>query len=116
MKLKDFVAETLKEIVDGVADAQYHWSQKGGSVIPGGLEYSDKAGPGALYDVPSGRPVQVIEFDVAVTTEEGTGTEGGIGVFVGAVALGSKGKSDASMTTVNRIKFSVPVLLPPTKH
>jgi hypothetical protein len=45
MKLKDFVAETLKE----------------------------------------SRPVQVIEFDVA---EEGTG----------AVALGSKGKSDASMT------------------
>jgi hypothetical protein len=41
---------------------------------------------------------------------------GGIGVFAGAVGLGSTGKTDKSQTAVNRIKFRVPVFYPQIPH
>jgi hypothetical protein len=103
VKLKDFVTETLKEIFDGVVDAQEYCSRTGsGGEVASGTRYKTRDGTAA----------QSIEFDVAVTTTEGTETKGGIGVFVGPVGLGSQGKSDASNTSVSRIKFSVPVVFP----
>ena len=109
MKLNEFVAETLREIIDGIAEAQKYYSAKGGSVNSGNMIYSTAEGS-QIVDRHSGQLGQMIEFDVAVTTTEGTETKGGIGVFAGAVGLGSQGKSDASNTSVSRIKFSVPIL------
>lgn len=111
MKLKDFVAETLKEIVDGVVEAQEHYKEKGGSVNSSRLAYRTSHGT-QLWDESTGQPAQMVDFDVAVTTTEGSETKGGIGVFVGSVGLGSQGKSDASNSSCSRIKFSVSVLLP----
>ena len=55
---------------------------------------------------------QRVSFNVAVTAAKGTKTQGGIAVFAGAFGLGSKGQSERSNETVNRIQFSVPVWLP----
>ena len=63
-------------------------------------------------DLVVSKELHPIEFDVAVTTTEGTETKGGIGVFVVAVGLGSQGKSDATNSSSSRIKFSVPIFLP----
>jgi hypothetical protein len=57
-------------------------------------------------------PIQSISFDVAVTAAKGSKTQGGIAVFAGALGLGSRGQSEKSNETVNRIQFSVPVSLP----
>jgi hypothetical protein len=57
-------------------------------------------------------PPQPVSFNVAVTAAKGTKTQGGIAVFAGAFGLGSKGQSERSNETVNRIQFSVPVWLP----
>src|SRR6266436_4095859 len=103
MKLNEFVAETLKEIVDGVTEAQKHYSTMGCKVNPGGFTYKTSEGV-QMWNVQTFEIAQLIDFDVAVTTMEGTETKGGIGVFVGAVGLGSQGKSDASNTSVSRIK------------
>jgi len=35
MQLKDFVAETLKEIIDGLVDAQTYYAEKSRSVASG---------------------------------------------------------------------------------
>lgn len=35
MQLKDFVAETLKEIIDGLVDAQTYYAEKSHSVASG---------------------------------------------------------------------------------
>jgi hypothetical protein len=43
MKLNEFVAETLKEIVDGVAEARIYYSKKGGTVNPS-LSYRTNEG------------------------------------------------------------------------
>lgn len=111
MELKDFVAETLKAIVDGVVEAQGYYREKGGSINSASLSFRTDQGV-QMWDDNTMQPAQQIAFDVALTTTEGTETKGGIGVFVGPVGLGSQGKSDASNTSYSRIQFSVPILLP----
>ena len=97
MELRDFVAETLKQIIDGVKLAQEHAKDAGAAINP---------------PSPAHRAPQFIEFDVAVTTTEGDQIKGGAGVFVGPVGLGTQAQSEATSSAVNRIKFSIPLLLP----
>lgn len=111
MKLETFVAETLKEIIDGVAQAQTYYEGKGGSINPPNLTFNKNMGF-QMWDHKTGRIVQMIDFDVAVITAEGMEAKGGVGVFVGPVAIGAQRQSDASNTSSSRIKFSVPILLP----
>ena len=111
MKLKDFIAETLKEIVNGVAEAQEYYRGKGGSINSDDVRFH-KTDNTQMWNYKDGQPVQQIDFDVAVTTTEGTETKGGIGIFVGPIGLGSQGKSDAINSSSSRIKFSIPILLP----
>ncbi|HWN95440.1 MAG TPA: hypothetical protein VNT99_10440, partial [Methylomirabilota bacterium] len=56
--------------------------------------------------------VQKIDFDVAVTAEKGSETKGGIGIHVGTIALGTQGRSENTNSTVSRIRFSIPMVLP----
>ncbi len=107
IELRDFVAETLKQVIDGVCLAQDHAKAKGAIISEGRVGMPERG-----YSQTMGTPEREIEFDVAITKIEGTETQGGIGVFVGPVGLGSRGKSDESNSTVSRIKFSVPVSFP----
>lgn len=102
MKLDEFVRETLRSVVVGVKEAQNQAADVGAKVNP----YRGSA-----------ESVQLIEFDVELTTSEGTATEGRLGVFVGPIGAGTRGQSDAATHSVGRIRFSVPVQLPahPTK-
>ena len=52
-------------------------------------------------------PAQSISFDVAITAMKGAKTHGGVAVFAGAFGLGSKGQSERTDESVNRIQFSV---------
>ncbi len=111
MKLKDFISETLKEIIDGVSDAQKYYSEKGGLINPV-LDFTGADKAVVYYARDTQQIPQFIDFDVAITASEESGTKGGIGVWVGPVGAGIKGKSDTSNTSTNRIKFSIPVILP----
>jgi hypothetical protein len=112
MNLRDFIAEGLAEVVQGVLDAQTALGENGKYVNP---ELSTQQGPlqqqGGHVSI-QGQLVQYVEFDVAVTATEGTGTRGGIGVVAGFVALGSQGQSSQEQSAVSRIKFTVPLTLP----
>ena len=117
MELKAFVTTALTEIINGVKDAQLdvkHPSE--GQINPSLLVQGTSNGS---LNVPLGcllsaqkQFIQSVKFDVAVTVEQGTGTKGGIGIFMGAVGLGSQGESKASQTSVSRIQFEVPVAFP----
>ena len=63
LQLRDFVAETIKQVIDGVAAAQQHAVKKGAVVNPRPSRYNT--------------PLQSISFDVAVTAAKGTKTQGG---------------------------------------
>ena len=111
MDLREFVAETLVQIIDGVKDAQSRAKESGANVNPritGSAEHAAKHG----FLSASGAPAQIVQFDVALTVKEGTGTKGGIGVFSGLVNLGSAGQSSNENLSVSRVKFSVPLALP----
>ena len=113
MELKDFIREALSQIVQGVKEAQDAATTTGGEVSP---RFSNRQQSTQqelkLLKSEKGGIIQNVEFDVAVTASEGTGTRGGIGVFVGAFALGSQGQSQSQNSSLSRIKFIVPVTLP----
>ena len=94
MNLQEFVSESLKQIMTGITNAQ-----------------TDPANTGTINPIPRDgyAATQNIEFDVAVTVSQEKGTKGGIGIFVGAVGVGTQGQSESSNISVSRIKFSVPV-------
>jgi len=116
MKLEDFVAEALTEIINGVKRAQEQVASTGARINPSGYKVPFDRLEGRKWSSENGDTTETVEFDVAVTTTEGTETKGGIGVFVGAVGLGSQGRSEAQNSSVTRIKFSVPVVLPPDQR
>jgi len=94
MDLKDFVSETLRQIVDGVKDAQPAAQSKGAVVVPH-YQHAEK-----------------VEFDVAVTAVEGTEKGGKAGLLVWSLGGAVSGKFESSTSTVSRIRFSVAVELP----
>ncbi len=111
MDLKEFVSQTLAQIVEGVKEAQSVATDLGGEVNPHlNTTHAEMGKQGILWA--GGRYAQVVQFDVALTVVEGTGTKGGIGVFAGAVNLGSSGQSKSESSSVSRVKFSVPLVLP----
>ena len=111
MDLRDFVSETLIQIADGVKQAQEKATEIGARVNPkltGGATHAAQHG----FLAASGAPAQIVQFDVALTVKEGSGTKGGIGIFAGAVTLGSSGQSNVENSSVSRVKFSVPLSFP----
>lgn len=121
MDLRDFIKETIIQVALGIEDAAEALKDSSAIVNPknvlGTAGASDAKVYGYLGDAnnTSRQAVQRIDFDVAVSVGSGTETKGGIGLIVGAIALGSQGKSDASSTSQSRIQFSVPMVLPTKK-
>lgn len=110
MDLREFVAETLIQIVQGVSDAQVEQERLGANINPrilGSPEHFAKLGFLETGD----SPAQVVQFDVALTVKDATGTKGGIGVVSGIFNLGSSGQSQTENLAVSRVKFSVPLTL-----
>lgn len=116
MDLKEFVSETIVEIIEGISDAQKRLEGSGAKVSPSINKLFTAAQTGgtnmALGYAKGGGLIQMVDFDVAVTAVEGTETKGGIGVVAGIFALGSQGKSTESNQSISRIQFKVPVCFP----
>lgn len=115
MNLEDFVNVSITQIVRGVIKAQEALADTRSLVNPL-MQITDKEYTIGVAEGCAGQPVTNVEFDVAVSVSEGTGTRGGIGIIVGAIGLGSQGRSDSSSGTSSRIKFNIPLLLPPHKE
>ncbi len=113
MDLREFVSATLKQIIDGVKDAQSA-VQNTGAINPKVWDAQrTEAAKMGILESSDGMAIHLVDFDVAVSVAEQKGTQGGIGLIVGPVVLGSKGQSDSGHASVNRIKFQVPISLPP---
>ena len=116
VELKDFVAQALTQITEGVAEAQENLHSSGARVNPrlrNVLPQGDKNFASLGWaDGEGGNPVLMVKFDVAVTASEGTKTKGGIGVVTGILSLGSTGATDKDNSSATRISFQVPRMLP----
>ena len=120
MELKDFISETLVQIANGITDANQQLENCDAMVNPPNVSVStssDKLTYGVIdtskdSKESSWRQVQKIDFDVSVTATKGSGTNGGIKIGIGGIGLGSEGKSESENQASNRIKFTIPMVLP----
>lgn len=115
IKLENFVAESLTQIINGVKLAQEKVESTGAVISPRMRKTTDNNSVGEAEGF-GGQPCYKVLFDVAVTVNEETGTSGGIGVAAGIFAVGSKGQSNDKFANTSRIQFSVPVVLPLKKY
>ncbi len=94
MDVKEFLSETMRQVVEGILDAQEQTKNKGAVVVPhGGSE-------------------KVVRFDIAIVVTEGSKT-GGIGsLLVCGNGSSVDGKSESSNSIVHRVQFEVPVEYP----
>lgn len=113
IKLEDFVSQSIKEIINGVVTAQEYAITKGADVNPSQLDVAPNE---RFKETPKGslrgRLMQEIHFDIAVTATEGTQISGGAGILISVLSIGLQGKKDKDNTSVSRISFDVPILLP----
>jgi len=111
MELKDFVSQSILQIIEGVKTAQEQ-NKTDARVNPSGLRLGSNVEQSNLYDFENHMLLSTVEFDVSVSAEKSKETKGGIAILVGAVGLGSQGQSGKKDQFVNRLKFSVPITLP----
>jgi hypothetical protein len=112
VELKEFVRESLKQIVEGVSEAQEPVRRHGGYVNPTVLPKTTSDAHFGEF-LPSGQQVFLVEFDVAVAVNEQTGTHAEAKLQVASfLSLGVGGKSGDAQQTTQRIKFKVPLALP----
>jgi hypothetical protein len=109
MELKDFISDTIYQIVSGLADAQSRIADlNNASINPDSMKWTD------AENMSQGRRIKDIEFDVAVSVE----TSGSAGAKLSVPVIGALvgGKLEASTNSSNncisRVKFSVPVRWP----
>ncbi len=112
MELKDFVTETLSQIIEGIKNAQIFADKSNAKINPKELYPLNFSTSGAYADSKKERLAQFMEFDIAVTASKGSSGKAGVGVFTGVLGIGGQTQSETSNQTVNRIKFSVPIFLP----
>lgn len=111
MELKDFIKETIENIVDGVVAAQESISKKGAVINPQSVRFRQN---GEWNNFNSGMP-HSIEFDVGLTSVDRSGSSEGVGVFLGSISLGKKNDTGVEQTAVTKIKFSIPLVFPSVK-
>lgn len=110
MELKHFISETLSQLIEGITEAQKNVEESTAKISP---NFSYTSRPELLLGkTPDGTHVISVDFDIAIDVQEGTKTQGGIGVVSGIFNLGSAGESSANKQSMNKIKFSIPVALP----
>ncbi len=97
--LKEFVSETVKQVVEG--------SKNAGLYLKENISYDNDG----YVQVGDGN-MQKIEFDISVTTIESSKSEGKAGIMIKVVDFGIKGSDNTESTSMNKIKFSVPVAFP----
>jgi len=116
MELQEFLSETLKQIVKGVKDAQEFVANEGhgAKVNPRGVTAlkRDDQGQKQPHDIGTKLPIERVEFDVAISASDSVESSGGGSLRVWALNVGGQAGSATENTTVSRIRFSVPVVLP----
>jgi hypothetical protein len=115
MKLGDFIAQTVSEIIDGVVRAQEYAKDKGADVNPKHANWSDTK-HGFYTNVCTGDDpaplLTPIDFDVLLTIGDDDKAQGGIGVFAASFGIGVKAEAKEYAETVNRISFQILARLP----
>ena len=115
MELKDFIKDTLVQIVEGVTEAEKIISSNGAHINPRTARYPEESrAKGVMYDASHGI-IEPVVYDVALTESEKEEAKAGIGVFLGSIGLGAKAGISEGASSLARIQFKIPLALPTSK-
>ena len=119
MELKDFIAQTLTQIVEGVRSAQEPTKKLDGIINPTMNDFSDNPNLGHIGTRGYSNDQRVIfpvQFDVSLSTEQAKTKGGEAGLRVSVFSAGGKKQTKSTESQVAQVKFVVPVLLPYDNH
>ena len=115
MELKDFIQESLVQIARGIIGAREELKDTNAHICPKNIRVNSEArknygrlGKDDKYDP----VVELVEFDVVVSAEEGSEKNGKAGISVGSIGIGVGGKVQNNNSSESRIKFSIPMVFP----
>lgn len=107
MELKQFITNTLNDIIDGIADSQAHAREK--NAVVNAASVNDRE---YMKQYSHKYHVHDIEFDIALTVTQEDKAKGGVGAIISVFSIGVVGEDNLTNSSVTRVKFSVPVLFP----
>ena len=113
MNLDEFVKEVLSQIISGIRGAQE--VEGGAFVVPkgdGGHDYAIHPRVSSSARIKS----TIVDFDIALTVEDTSKGSGGGGLKVFGIGANVQGELSSKDTTVSRIQFAVPILLPASER
>lgn len=119
MELREFITQSITQIMAGVSDAQTHALEMGGAINPVSmiLDKDDKTWRWIKTDPtfktdPYGR---IVEFDIALVVQRSGSSEGSMKGKIGIPELGLgvgadlADKTEDLSSNTSRIKFSIPI-------
>ncbi|WP_108651251.1 hypothetical protein [Dongshaea marina] len=117
MELDDFVDKVLVQVAQGVERAQATLRESGSNaVLNCPVERSSGKNSGSKLTYLGDNTyslVESVDFDVAVTTHDESGTKGSGGIKVlKMLNAGVEASTTATSGTESRVRFSVPISLP----
>lgn len=121
MDLKDFIANSLTQIAEGILTANEALSCTDAQVNPVQfITHSNTAqGYGRLLlptDAERGRVVERVSFDVAVTAENSEAGRGGLKVGIASFGINGGVESTDKAGSTSRIQFGVPMVFPSKRN
>ena len=119
MELKDFVAQSIIQIAEGLAEARSKTHAHGVEINP---PLTKSAGAGVVPDVyvnhRNGVNVvpQFVTFDVLVNAESTDAVDGKGKISVVGLSIGGGASVESKNTNSSRITFSIPVCWSPSRE
>lgn len=117
MELKEFIKESLSQIIDAVKEMQEKYKDTNVVICPDNIQ-EVKSGLYILdeneYNNYSSRSkVQNIDMDIAISVTEKEGNKSGLGIAK-IINAGISSENAQRNESISKIKFSIPIVLPTT--
>ena len=115
MELKEFIKESLSQLIDAVKETQEKYKDTNVVICPDNIQ-EVKDGLYILdeneYDNYSSRSkVQNIDMDIAISVTEKEGNKSGLGIAK-IINAGISSENTQQNESISKIKFSIPIVLP----
>jgi len=115
MEIKDFIKGSLTEIVDAIIEFNEDMADKN-IFVPSSNLYVNQDKFQYARDK-NGNPhlIRDVEFDISVNVSEGKDGGGKFSLQIAGVNLSAGKNNERNNTAINRMKFSIPIVLPTEK-
>lgn len=115
MELKEFIKESLSQIIDAVVETQEKYKGTNVVICPDDIQGKDNN----LYITDEKKyafyhpqtKVQNIDMDIAISVTEKEGNKSGLGIAK-IINAGISSENAQQNESISKIKFSIPVVLP----